>query len=170
MGLDITAYRQLKPVACDRYDECWKEHAHIHPNGDDFPGRDEGLTRGCHAYAEEFGFCAGSYIGYNHWREQLAALAQYPLAPDPGEHHKGEMAHAAAAWSGDVESGPFYELIDFSDCEGTIGPVVAKKLAADFALYQERANAHEGEYWRERYADWRKAFEMAADGGAVCFH
>ena len=170
MGLDIVAYRQLTPIQCARYDECWKEHAHIRSNGENFPGRDEGVARGCHEYAEEFCFHAGSYSGYNHWRERLAELAEYPLVAHPGEHHKGEESRAAAAWSGKVSSGPFYELIDFSDCEGTIGPIVAKKLAADFALYQERANAREDEYWRERYADWSKAFEMAADGGAVCFH
>lgn len=38
------------------------------------------------------------------------------------------------------------------------------------APVNEMADAWGDEYWRERYAYWRQAFEMAADGGAVDFH
>jgi hypothetical protein len=53
------------------------------------------------------------------------------------------------------------------------GPIVSAKLAADFAKNQERADKYEttdAEWFRLKYADWRKAFETAADGGAVNFH
>ena len=36
---------------------------------------------------------------------------------------------------------PFVELINFSDCEGVIGPEVAAKLAKDFADYEFSASA-----------------------------
>ena len=65
---------------------------------------------------------------------------------------------------------PFFELINFSDCEGILGAPVCAKLAADFAKYQERANTSHDEWWREKYAGWRRAFEMAADNGCVEFH
>lgn len=155
MGLDITAYRQLKPVECGDEGGCLEDHAHVYGNGDNFPGRDEGVTPGCYMFVGEHAFRAGAYSGYNRWREQLAELAGYT----PEE-----------AWSDAAKGKPFYELVNFSDFEGTIGPVVAMRLAADFAAFQEKADAHEDEYFREKYAEWRKAFEMASDNGAVCLH
>jgi hypothetical protein len=78
------------------------------------------------------------------------------------------MRHDAAAWG--MSEGPFWELIHFSDCEGTIGPEVSAKLAQDFARYQDQADAHPDERFRDLYATWRTAFEMASQGGAVDFH
>lgn len=57
-----------------------------------------------------------------------------------------------------------------SDCEGVIGPEVSAKLVKDFADFDERAKTRGGKYFYALYCDWRKAFEMAADGGAVSFH
>lgn len=76
--------------------------------------------------------------------------------------------NAEAVWNGKANGEAFVELINFSDCEGVIGAEVAKKLAADFAAYQDKAG-DKGDFARV-YASWRKAFELAADGGAVCFH
>lgn len=55
-------------------------------------------------------------------------------------------------------------------CEGVIGSSVSAKLAKDFADFQKDADAHEDRNFREKYAEWRKEFEMAADDGAVSFH
>ncbi len=165
MGLDITAYKQLKP--CDKppgaddgdydYDRFFRSNPN--PN---FPGRDVGLIGEWFEYRGEaesrHSFRAGSYSGYNKWRDWLAKLAGY--------------GHSAGAWT--ATSGPFFELIDFSDSEGTIGPVVSAKLAKDFAEWDERAKAdarkEKFEWFYVLYCDWRLAFEMAADGGAVDFH
>lgn len=76
-------------------------------------------------------------------------------------------SHAAGAWS--AEAGPFWELINFSDCEGIIGPVVSAKLARDFQEYQEKANSQLTDYDLERYNSWRQAFELAAENGVVRF-
>jgi hypothetical protein len=73
-----------------------------------------------------------------------------------------------ACWNG--AQGPFSELIHFSDCEGVIGTAVSKKLAADFAAFDEKAKAAGNERYYAKYQEWRKAFEMAANGGAVDFH
>lgn len=53
-----------------------------------------------------------------------------------------------------------------------IGPKTSAKLAMDFAAFQEKADLFDwsDEYYANKYADWRRAFELAADGGAVCFH
>lgn len=65
---------------------------------------------------------------------------------------------------------PFYELIDFSDCEGVIGPEVSAKLAKDFADWDEQAKRTLDDYDYEMYSNWHKAFKIASDGGAVIFH
>jgi hypothetical protein len=172
MGLDITAYRQLvkAPAGSDPeadWDRCFRFY--VNP---EFSGRDAGLEPGTVYVRPEpsatYEFRAGSYRGYNDWRNALARLA-------------GFARGAEQAWNDGLEHGPFIELINFSDCEGVIGPVVSAKLARDFAEWQERANSlaekGRGAPWCDApvwflglYAHWRKAFEMAADGGAVALH
>jgi hypothetical protein len=71
-----------------------------------------------------------------------------------------EWCDQLAQWEG-----PFTELINL--CEDVIGPKVAGKLAKDFADYQTRADATGGDDFIENYRDFRKAFELAANGGAV---
>jgi hypothetical protein len=169
MGLDITAYRNLteKPNAALDEDGYPEEGVRFWNNAD-FPGRFDGLKEGMvYEYAECYDFRAGGYGGYNEWRERLAKLAEYP-ATEYKRWGLKELRHDAGAWA--RGSGPFYELINFADNEGTIGPVVAKKLAADFAEWDERAKATGDEWFYDRYQAWRKAFEMAADNGAVSFH
>ena len=172
MGLDITAYRQLREAPnaeldVDGYPK--GRETKLYENTD-FPGRMEGLKdRGVYAYEEAFGFRAGSYGGYNQWRNELARMAGYPLGRD-----EPMLSHAASAWSGKLDHMPFVELVNFADNEGTIGPVVAAKLAKDFADWDDRAqvfgsNLNEEWFYRQ-YCNWRKAFEMAADAGAVSFH
>lgn len=173
MGLDIRAFRGLTRTgdldfeALDTIALSWN---------DDFPGRADDVPPANYTAEDSFGFRAGSYGGYTAWREQLAKLAGYP-AVDHDFGFRGGIedirpSHAAAAWDLDgplVEAFPFWALVNFSDCEGTIGTAVSAKLAADFAAYQEKADAHPEEYFRHLYGEWRKAFEMAADRGAVRF-
>jgi hypothetical protein len=183
MGLDITAYSRLsridavfdadgEPIDPKTREPLEGDYTQITVNSD-FPGREGSLVhRGCYTYADHFGFRAGSYGGYTGWRERLAELADFPLAPYKRfEGAPAVMRRDAAAWAGQCEGLPFVELVNFSDCEGTIGAEVAAKLANDFAEHQHLADkVADDALFIERYAMWRKAFEMAADGGAVCFH
>ena len=169
MGLDITAYTKLTKVAdgteelrqTEGYD--WRTQWLVTP-GDialtekDFPGRTIGLAPGLYSYAKRHDFRAGSYSGYNDLRRWLAVLAG---------HGTPEAVWAKRQAAMPCE-GPFVELIDFSDCEGIIGPVVSAKLARDFADFQDRVG--DFGYDAQLYGHWRRAFEMAADGGAVDFH
>lgn len=172
MGLDITYYSRLKldeTVKADDED-AYATHLVVYDNSD-FPGRSAPLVnRGCYTFEDSDGFRAGSYSGYNHWRERLAKLAGYPAVSDLS--YSASRTHSAGAWH--ATSGPFWELINFADNEGTIGTVAATKLAADFVEWDERAKAAseaDGEpYFYEKYVEWRTAFEAAADGGAVDFH
>jgi hypothetical protein len=172
MGLDISAYRQLTKVRPlfasekENYeveDETENSVAFYNLNDEDFPKQPEGIESfTLYEAAEEMGFRAGSYSGYNSWRNELAKVAGFKSDQDAWEHGK----------FGD----PFYEVINFTDCDGVIGPKFAAKLAKDFADNQERAEAHaktlgtDAEWFIGKYAEWREAFEMAADNGAVRFH
>src|SRR4051812_6000725 len=169
MGLDITAYRCIEKIACASPDEC--DHDRLWVNTD-FAQRADGLTDGCYRSAEEFAFRAGSYSGYSIWRNQLAALAEYPATANRTDSYYVTYPFSSSAWTMPDETAglPFYELINFSDCEGVIGPETSKKLAADFAAFDEEASAAFDEYSYGKYRDWRKAFELASHGGAVQFH
>ncbi len=171
MGLDITAYRKLKPAPhaeldSDGYPKDYDAFHHfsqvvIDWTEKNWPGHTSGLKAGVYSAAETDGFRAGSYGGYNYWRSQLA-----------------QMAHGVPAevvWD-KITQGPFVELIHFADNKGVIGPTVAAKIAKDFADHEEKAKTFaaslngEADYFLSKYTKWRKAFEMAADGGAVDFH
>lgn len=181
MGLDITWYRGLTRAAGTEgllddgetdYEAGWEN---IYGNGDYFPGRADDVPEGRYKAEESDGFRAGSYSGYGRWRDQLAALAGYPAAKAADFDSRDRSyveghPHSAAAWSEENNGLPCYELVNFSDCEGTLGTAVCAKLAKDFAALQEKADAHPDAYFREKYREWRNAFEKASDRGAVCFH
>lgn len=158
MGLDITAYRKLEVVENPEIDEDgnlenwetnWTPGASMEWAEKHFPGRAEGLdSKAVYAWTDKKIFRAGSYSGYGWWRKKLAEFA-------------GQIA--------------FQELINFADNEGCIGSVVSEKLLQDFITYEGLARdfsqgMENGEWWFKSYQDWKDAFELAADGGAVDFH
>lgn len=166
MGLDVTAYQYVRPAADgegmsarwpdEPDDEAGYVRLYVNP---DFPAHAGALRTGVyHTSGERHGFLAGSYSGYNAWRDQLARMAGY------------ESARAVWAQADTIAGRPFVGLINFSDCEGVIGPAVCAALAADFAAHQPQADAHPDAWFRAKYADWRRACELAADGGAVELH
>lgn len=160
MGLDITAYSKLKPYEKEvtEYNEPvdendWGTVVSIYVNSD-FSERCEDVPEGAYDYEEEINFRAGSYGGYNAWRADLAAL----VGLDP-----------QACWDGTITEGPFYELINFSDCEGTLGTAVCKKLLADFEAHADKLNKN-ADYFTTKYIEWMQAFKLASDDGCVRFH
>lgn len=169
MGLDITAYSKIKIVPDGFKDGDvidWYNHFSIYINPH-FQTHSQGLQEGvAYSYDKSHGFRAGSYSGYNGWREQLAKMAGYPAIERPRFDQK-ETRHDAGAFA--ATSGPFWELINFSDCEGAFGETVCKKLLADFDQFASEAEKDDS-YFKERYRDWHKAIRLGADGGCVCFH
>ena len=177
MGLDVSAYSKVTKVDClfdedgEPVDPSTREaikgdwfQAYVNPH---FPGRADGIDdRSVYTYKDSDGMRAGGYAGYNRWRDDLAKIAGWPK----GQYeHYGKMgdSYCVSCWNG--ETGPFSELINFSDAEGVIGTATAQKLAKDFATFQAAADA-EGGYFAEKYAEWRHLFELASDGGCVRFH
>lgn len=122
MGLDITAYKNLKVVENPKFDEYgdlenweteWRPGSIMEWSEKQFPGHGEGIDhQKVYTWQEEFDFRAGSYSGYNWWRSKLKQFA---------------------------DGTDFEELINFADNEGVIGFIVSKKLAKDFKVNEEKA-------------------------------
>lgn len=110
---------------------------------------------------DEYSPWGAPYSAYGRWRNWLSeTMLGVP---------------ASIVWQNEARytGEPFYELINFSDCQGIIGTEVAAKLAADFAAHQEKADRFgqgDGGWYARKYADWRKAFDLASDGGFIQFH
>jgi hypothetical protein len=169
MGLDISAYSNARLITDHEplEDEWCEDENHVNAYITDgaFHRSFRGLLNG-HCYdvseSEGHGFRAGSYGGYNYWREDLARFA---LGVDPGEVWTAPLGYQDA---------PFFELINFSDCEGAIGPEAAVDLLKDFYDHRDKYRASHSvldrTYDLERYDDWTKACELAAAGGLIIFH
>jgi hypothetical protein len=189
MGLDISAYSKaagnyLGPA--EQFSDEQREELYADDNvvrvysANGFEARLDGYAEGFYRAdpsGDSYGFRAGSYSGYNWWRRHLCRMA---VEEEP-EDVWGDAE--------EFEGSPFVELINFSDCEGAIGPRTSRKLADDFKKYAEQARAYveaqqaannpnrgaEGadepanEWWLEAYGDWQRAFELAADDGFVWF-
>lgn len=169
-GLDISAYENLTIVKTPvlTSDGVPVEQNQIILSPSDFPERFQGLEVGrVYTFKSHFEFRAGSYSGYNHWRNELAKLAGYKQSTY-AFNGKIELRYDATVWN--LKEGPFWELINFSDAEGVIGPVVCKKIYNDFVFYANQAKQHAEDNFREAYDDWQKAFSMCADNGAIVFH
>jgi hypothetical protein len=159
MGLDITAYKNLKIVENPILDEDaqplnweteWKPGASMEWSESVFQGRGEGVdSNTVYTWEDSFRFRAGSYSGYNMWRSKLEDFA-----------------------TGDQ----FQELINFADNEGVIGPVDSKKLAKDFIdnelsyIAFIACSGVDEDWYIDKYMDWKNAFIMASENGAVDFH
>jgi hypothetical protein len=135
----------------------------------EFPERFSGLIpNGVYRFETAFDFRAGSYSGYNYWRNELAKLAGNKQTKYKSFNGQIELRYDATVW--ESKAGPFWELIDFSDAEGVIGPVVCKRVHKDFLEFQVAASMHPDAYFRESYKDWMTAFSMCANDGAIVFH
>lgn len=125
-------------------------------------------------------FGAGSYSGYNNWRNQLAIMAGYECDKnvwnDPSFNPStGVRLKKLKKINGeDVYVKPFYELIYFSDCEGLIGPDISAKLYQDFVDFEDKAkefsNTRSYYNFYTLYSKFKEAFRVASDDGLVHFH
>lgn len=175
MGLDISVYTDAKPLEeqpvkdADGYwsDSVWDLDGAVYANGNNERSLRGLLPETWYSAKYSHGFRAGSYSGYNRFREDLCRAA---LGVEPREVWSSPAAY---------EEKPFYELINFSDCEGTIGPEAAADLYRDFedqeaAVLAAAAAALEEqdlEWFAGLYAEWKNAFRVASEGhGLVEFH
>lgn len=165
MGLDITAYAIANRIG-NSADEpgygqanlcvAWSPH-----------NQHDGLEPGLYEVTGEFDFRAGSYSGYNEFRNILAKS----LGWDSAE----------ACWRDDPLSKPLGKLINFGDNEGFFGPTSSAELAEQMRAHGESFVAYVAtlpddfspeyrDYLKSRYTLFEKAFTLAANSGAVKFH
>lgn len=156
MGLDILALQKATRLD-DRVKNSGRYDGHVYKT--DGLDRLNGCKEGYYKAKERFSFRAGSYSGYNEWRSWLCRTF-LGVSPD-------------TVWNNEekYKDKPFFELINFSDCEGAIGPKTSAKLAKDF---KENARALvkadiPGMWFVNQYSKWQHAFEMASDDGFVIF-
>jgi hypothetical protein len=180
MGLDIHAASHLRYVRLipqgeefdrleaqvNRQDKCLDEvYFLLSPNDPNWEGHLAGMEPGLYEYtaaSEQHHFRAGHYDFYNLWREHLSQLA---LGVEPSTVWEDPEQFAGR---------PFVELINFTDCDGRVGARLAAKLAADFRAYAVRAEEFaatledDGDFINN-YRDFTRAFELAAQQGALAF-
>ena len=118
MGLDTSAYSKIKQ----------EKHGDIYIGRDEFGTRPD-LSEGEYVESDDSiyrGFRAGSYSGYNRWRENLS-MSIHGVMPsiiwNSPEKYAGKE---------------FFEIINFSDCEGCFGPKFSAKLHADFVNNRDK--------------------------------
>jgi len=178
MGLDVTAYKGLRKVgaemgvrvvdgeAVDVVTGEWREDCLVFHANPSFLRREGSISSGIAYTCEDSkGLVSMGYGRYGMWRESLAQLAGYPET----ENRFGRRC-SQSAWDGKCEGMPFVELVNFSDAEGVLGPEVCAKLAKDFADFDDRAKEQGEEFFYQHFREWREAFEMGAQNGAVVLH
>ncbi len=158
MGLDITAYSGLAATTEGNGESFELSETILKFTEKHWLGRTKGLTPGRYVFSDLVKFRAGSYSGYNQWRDWLARLVGFKDAED--------------CWDNGTAGGPFYELINFANNKGVIGPVVAAKLAKDFEHWETKAESfsYPERYNIEKYRGWAQACKLAANQGAIDFH
>jgi len=162
MGLDITAHRQLTELVNGDLDEDLTFY--VNP---DFPGREGQVKSNCAYKAEDSEhIISRSYSGYGVLRETLARVSGWPSIPHTSYGEETKL-HAASAWA--AKEGPFWEIINFSDCEGTIGAPACAKLLGDFEKFADAAEKESG-HFRSFYKGLWEGVKMGSDNGALEFH
>lgn len=174
MGLDMRALRKLERIEeKDENDERDKGNHTVRVwESRHFPGRhrplEPGWYRGEPMMFGPFPFKSlGAYREYGMFREFLAIVGGYEKHPTPQE--SPEHPHACTAWQ--AHEGPFWELINFFDNEGVLGPDACMKLSEDFRAHSVIASKVSIDLDRTDFAEtysvlWRM-FAFAADGGVV---
>jgi hypothetical protein len=164
MGLDIYAVSRVERVTTP---ESTDDGINVWQDGFD---RIAGLEVGIYqptSKSEEHEFRAGSYSHYNWFRRNLSLMIY------------GQTSEVVWMNKDAFEGRPFYELIDFSDCDGIIGPEVSEKLHSDFETNRPNMIKYCLDNFinddiaydnvMEIYDDFTKAFKLASKDGLVLF-
>lgn len=171
MGLDIRVFKNAKFVSDNDGDR--EDLAYVYTlEGHEARIRD--MKRGYYEAEEVMSFRAGSYSGYNHWRNLLALAIHDMPAEEIWEQASG-LEKVAAEGMG---MPPFFELINFADNEGCIGPSVSKKLYKDFCEHEAKFTAYIKnkvepdivDWDLGKYQEWKEAFRLASENGFVSFN
>ncbi|MEX3785804.1 hypothetical protein [Paraburkholderia sp. BR14374] len=120
-----------------------------------------------------------SYLGdryYFEWCEQLVSLVTKGKKLQRGPYRMVDWSVALSELVEDKNEcpetegrGPFWELLRYGLRGMTFGPVACRKLAADFAKWQEAASALEDTRFSQMYTHVRECFDLANGIGMVTY-
>jgi hypothetical protein len=162
VGLSVTAYSNVKiaeslPPLDERDD--WEYDSFVKTNTQEFldsaPSLGDGLLLDIRNSTSHT-WHAGSYRGYNIFRRLLTNLVGY----EPEEAWHDPEVYTTFY---------FYELVNFSDYEGTIDSIASKRLLYAFISFR-REFYNENPGWSYMYDEWIKGLTLAADNGILHFH
>lgn len=163
MGLDITAYSEVVYTGENDEEKFSENYKTVYCYGlDSFPVHFDQTKTGVYFYKKQYDFYHSGYGTYNGWRNRLSMLTN-------------NMSDREI-WDSKDNKLPFYYLINFSDCEGTIGTDICKKLYEDFKnnankiKKQLNLSDHYDEFFWDRYKEFRKAFCLASKNGVIRYH
>lgn len=165
MGLDIYYVSHIKRSKSQTITSPNKIHIHVDPS---FKEQADHLQDGVYLTTDksiDASFRAGSYSGYDAWRRELSTMA---LGVVPND-----IWDAPNTFHGK----PFYELINFPDNEGCIGPKTSGCLYKAFTKHIKKATTHttgmaskeDAIYFMETYNNFMEAFKTASQDGVVIF-
>jgi len=157
MGLDVTGYSELKKCNEDDCEEMYVSSGDWEQsNMKEFEGEIK-----C-SVEDTYDFRAGSYGGYNRFRDELCKTINNVSA---------QSLWSLAETQKDVAIDmPFFWLINFTDCDGYIGTSFCEILYNDFCNYEEVFVAKcEDDSYIEKYLDFKEAFKLGKNNGLVIF-
>jgi len=164
MGLDIEYWSNITPITAPHpIPDEWLADGSIirYFTPPSFEKRLEPVEAGWVQCSGDYGsFEAGSYGGYNRFRERLA---QVGMATTPEKVWAHPLVYEKCA---------FFELVNFADNEGCIGSKAASKLYKDFAQNEQQfvELTLPADGWMiDKYRQWKRAFQAASEGGVVHF-
>lgn len=104
-------------------------------------------------------FSAGTEDEHLEFKKHLALIAGYK-----------SLEHALSS----TNPGFFLEFLNFSNSEGTIGPIISHKLYQDFSDCEKIAKKYfatkmNGKFFWDLYSTWHKGFTYAKENGAIMF-
>lgn len=100
-----------------------------------------------------------TYSTHDKFRQELIKLIDRLDLLDGNEIKFGEIPY-------DI---PFYDFIDFSDCEGCFDWECANIIYLDFERFKEKAKSFLNEYYYSIYETWLETFKAAKNHGVVVF-
>ena len=154
MGLDITAYSNIKKRELLEYEEgeyYFSNSGFIQSNMPNIENKEIQIE-----FDEEFGFRAGSYSGYNRFRNELCLVSN--------------NISAEKLWNSENENLKFYWFVNFTDCDGYIGTSYCKILYDEFYKYEKGIKLILDKYYHQTYDNFKEAFRLGANNGLVDFH
>jgi hypothetical protein len=156
MGLDVRVYGNISLV---NEDEHWNFHAMVGTPEWDF--KIKNLVKGGYYKGDVIFTGVGySYSGHSNFREDLIRLIG----------REDLLADGEINWEILPDDIPFYDFINFSDCEGCLDWEISKKIYYNFITYNEKAKELDVNNFYNRYLKWFETFRITSEqNGVVVF-